>query len=67
MLLKSYPQKQLFKMSVPKFCGKAFKKHHWKWPYWIAAQKSTAQTVVQIVCAEILAEIAFEKLSLKII
>ena len=44
---ESYPQKQLFKMFVPKFyVKKRSKNYHWKWPYWNAAQNSTAKTVV---------------------
>ena len=102
MLFKKIPEKQLFKMSVPKFYVKKRSKnyhrnlpywiaaqkfirknswskcsyrnaswrsvqtnYHLEWPYWNAAQKSTSKTVVQNVCTETLAEIAFKKLSLK--
>ena len=64
---KSYPQKQLLKIFVPKFyVKKRSKNYHWKWPYWNAAQNSTAKTVVQNVRSKILAGIAFEELLLKV-
>ena len=67
LLPKMYPQKQSFKMSVPKFyVKKRSKNHHCKCPYWNAVQKKTTRTVVQIVRTKVLAEIAFEELTLKV-
>ena len=66
MLLKSYPQKLLFKMSVPNFyVKKRSKNYHWKWQYWNAAQSVSAKTVVQYVTIELPAEIASVKTTIK--
>ena len=53
-------------MSVPNFYVKKRSKNcHWKWSYWKAAQNVSAKKVSQNVHTEILAELAFEKLSPK--
>ena len=43
-------------MSVQIYVKKRSKNHHWKCPYWNAAQKISARTVVQIVRSEMLAK-----------
>ena len=66
MLPKSYPQKKLFKMSVPNFyVRKRSKNHDWKCPYWTAAQSLSAKTVVRNVPIELPAEIASVKTTIK--